>query len=382
MTALEWEPENDNSDPDVPRWEAFESRDRSDSNLRREFLLAKQIQGMGIPYSITIWDLPEWLYENPGRGRRATKRRVPRERWPEMLECIGSYLAYAKRQYGVEPDLFSFNEANIGIRVLFSAEEHRDLIKAAGPYFGRLGLRTRMLLADATGPRGTHTYALPAADDPVALSYCGAVGFHSWGGANPAQYAAWGDLAERLGLPLLVAELGVDAGAWRNRAFDSFHYGLREVRMYQEILLHARPQGTMQWEFTSDYGIAHAREQDDGTVVVEPTVRFWFVKHFCNLTPRDSEALTTSSDTDAVLFTAFRGGPDAQPVLTLHIANGAASREATISGIPPGVVSFRAVRTGETESFAELPRVDVSDGHCTLQLAPMSLLTLTTRLLE
>ena len=379
MTLAEWEPRNDNASSTDTDWAFLKNHDRPDTNLRREFLLAQQIQKRGIPYSITIWHLPEWLYAEPGKGRRAGRRRVAPGKWPELLEAIGSYLVYAKKQYGVEPDLFSFNEANIGCRVLFSAEEHREAIKSIGAHFEGLGIKTRMLLADATGARGTHKYALPAASDPKAMRYVGAVGFHSWGGASPAEYRAWADLAERLKLPLLVSELGVDAGAWRGRSYDSFHYGLREVRMYQELLLHARPQGTMQWEFTSDYGIVKTRKEHAGSrVELEPTARFWFVKHFCNLTPPNAAALATRSDHAKVLFTAFAGTVDGQRGYACHIANLAAGRDATLSGLPPATTRWFAVRTSEDESFRSLPPVAASRGAATLHLAPRSLLTLTT----
>ncbi|NQT88455.1 hypothetical protein HQ560_16935, partial [bacterium] len=183
-------------------------------------------------------------------------------------------------------------------------------------------------------------------------------------------YAAWSDLADRLKLPLLVTELGVDAGAWRGAAYRSFSYALREVRLYQELLLYARPRGTQQWEFTADYGTVLVQ---DGTLV--PTSRFWFVKHFCNLTPPDAGVLTTASDRSDVLLTAFRGRDGA---LTLHIANLGPARPATVSGIPKGVSSLRAVRTGEAESFAELAPAPVKTGTVRLDLAKQSLLTLTT----
>ncbi|MBM4040332.1 MAG: hypothetical protein FJ290_17635 [Planctomycetes bacterium] len=363
MTLSEWKPQNDNAPP--------EANDQPDTNLRREFLLTQEIQRKGIPYVISIWHLPEWLYTDPGKGPAAFGRRFAPERWPEVLECIGSYLLYAKKQYGVEPDLFSFNEPDGGVRVKFSAEEHRDAIKRIGAHFEKLGLKTRMLLADVCHARGTHTYALPAANDPEALRYVGGLSFHSWGGAKPEEYAAWSDLADKLKVPLLVAELGVDAWAWRGAAYNTFDYALREVRMYQELVLHARPRGTMQWEFTSDYGTV--RVEKDGTLV--PTVRFWFVKHFCNLTPPKADVLATSSDNPKVLLTAFRGEG---PVYTLHIASFGAAREATIAGLPPEVKSLRAVQTSAADSFKELPAVPVEAGAARVQLAQQSLLTLTT----
>lgn len=374
LTATEWEPQNDNEDPNTPNWAAFEGRDKPGTNLRREFELAKQIQDRGIPYVISIWDLPAWLYEDGGTAPRDSRHHIAPDKWPELLELLGSYLQYAKRQYGVEPDLFCFNEANIGVRVLFSPEEHRDAIKRIGAYFKAQGLKTRMLLADATGPRGTYSYALPAASDPEAMQYVGAVAFHSWGGGSAADYAAWGDLAERLKLPLLVTELGVDAGAWQTRAYDNYSYAVQEVRMYQELLLHARPQGTMQWEFTADYSILKQDKDEQGKDRLTPTARFWFVKHFCNLTPYHSEALATASDNPKVLVTAFRSGS----TFTVHIANLGAARAATITGLPANLTRLQAVRTSAEDSFRKLDAVAVSKGAAKLDLAAQSLLTLTT----
>ncbi len=379
MTPAEWEPENDNASPDQTDREVLRSHDQPDSNLRREFLLAQQLQRRGVPYVISIWDLPEWLYAEAEEGRRGSGRRVPPEKWPELLECLGSYLLYAREQYGVEPDLFSFNEPEYGVRVKLTPEEHRDAIKSIGAHFEKLGLKTRMLLADVSNPRDTTAYAMPAAQDPEAMRHVGAVAFHSWGGASPEQYAAWGDLAERLGLPLLVTELGVDAN-WRAVPLDTFRYALREVRMYQDLLLYARPQGTMQWEFTSDYSTVDVEWPASGGARLTPKKRFWFVKHFCNLTPAPAVALGTESDNPNVLITAFRSADarGAAPAYALHIANFGSERAATLTGLPAGLSELRSVRTSETESFADLGPVPVQGGMLELTLAANSLLTLTT----
>jgi len=378
MTLTEWEPQNDNDSAEEVHWDYLMGQDKPGSNLRREFQLARQIQDLGIPYAVAIWRLPEWLYTDPGQqGPSAQRRRVDPAKWDELLECIGSYLLYARDQYGVEPDLFSFNEGNIGVYVLFTAEEHRDAIKSIGAHLERMGLKTRMLLADATGPRGTHIYALPAAEDAEALRYVRAIGFHSWGGATPAQYQAWGDLAERLGLPLLVAELGVDAAAWRNRVYDSFHYGLREVRMYQELLLHARPQGTMHWELTSDYGSVATR-QADGQTELLPTHRFWFQKHFFNLTPPNADALAVSCTHAKVLATAFRAADGGRTDYTLHVANFGAAREVVIEGLPEEIRSLRVVATSESHEYQELEPVRASGNRLSFLTPPRSLVTLTT----
>ncbi len=145
--------------------------------------------------------------------------------------------------------------------------------------------------------------------------------------------------------------------------------------MYQDVILHARVRGTQQWEFTNDYSIVHETKDAAGKSVIEPTARFHFVKQFCNLTPRGSDVLATASDQPKVLLTAFRGKDG---VLTLHIANLGAGRKATITGIPADVRSLRAIRTSQTEGFQELAAIEPRSGVLELELAPQSLLTLTT----
>jgi O-glycosyl hydrolase len=375
MSLALWEPENDNESPDAVNWEAYQRRDTPDSRLRHEWLLMKQIQDKGIPYVLSAWRMPQWITEPDRRGSESRTRRLRPEMWPEMREAIGSYLLYAHQHYGVEPDLFSFNEANIGVDLLLSPEEHHQMIKCLGAHLKKLGLKTKMLLGDTGSARGTHTYCLPAANDPEAMQYVGAIAFHSWGGASPEDYQAWSELADRLKLPLLDTELGVDAGAYRDRSYDSFFYATREVEMYQDVILHARVQGTQQWEFTNDYSIVHETTDAAGKTLIEPTARFHFVKQFCNLTPHASDVLATASDQPKVLVTAFRGKDQ---VLTLHISNLGAARKATLGGIPADVLSLRAVRTSQTEGFQELAAVQPRNGVLELDLAPQSLLTLTT----
>lgn len=354
MKVLQWDQQRDHPGPEI----------RADLETMRRF------QQMGVPYVISIWWLPERFYTDPyERPRMGHFRIIKPERWDELLELLSSYLLYAKREYSVEPDLFSFNESNIGVYVGLTPETHTEVIKRIGAHFRKIGLKTRMLLGDATGPRDTHKFVLEAASDAEALQFVGAVGFHSWGGGTPEQYAAWGDVAEWLNLPLLVSELGVDAAAYYTRSWDSYHYGLREARMTQELLTWARPQGTQYWQFTNDYALA--RTLPDGTV--EPTARFWLMKHFTDLTPQKSEALSTSSDQPAVLFTAFRkaGG------YTLHILNLGAAREAALEGLPDA--GWQPTQTTETAHYQQKPALRSSGGRLRISLPPRSLVTLTAQ---
>jgi hypothetical protein len=338
-------------------------RDAPTPEVRGDLEMMRRLQQRGVPFVISVWWLPERFYTDAyEKPKSAHFRIISPDKWDELLDLIGSYLLYAKREYQVEPDLFSFNESNIGIYVGLTPETHLEAIKRIGAHFSKLELKTKMLLGDATGPKDTHKFVLEAAADPDALKYVGAVGFHSWGGGSPEQYAAWGDVADWLHLPLLVTEVGVDAAAYHNRAYDSYHYGLAEARMIQELLQYARPQGMQFWQFTNDYALVHTSQ--DGAI--QPTQRFWLMKHFTDLTPRHSDAVFAASDQPGVLVTAFRKGD----AITVHILNTGASRSAEITGLPQA--KWRVVQTTEAQGYQQ------SGGTLELMLPPRSLVTMVT----
>ncbi len=314
--------------------------------LRRDFELIQRAHRLGIPWAISLWRLPERYYADPHRKAPGSfNRKIAADRWPEFLELIGSYLLHLKNEYGAEADLFSFNEPDLGVDIGFTATEHRDAIKRIGAHLASLGLKTKLLLGDTANPRDTHRYILPTAADSEAMNYVGALSFHSWGNGSPEQYRAWGEAARWLGRPLLVGEAGVDPSSWRNRMFDSYAYGLREMKQYHELLRHARPQSLLFWEYTDDYGLLRVR--DDGTV--EPTGRFHLMKHFGALAPLQSEIVGSDSDQPDVLVTAFAKDEK----LTIHVLNLGPARTATLEGLPPG--SYRTAITTESDGFVESP---------------------------
>lgn len=373
MLLADWEPTNANLTSDT-QWALLAGHDVAGSDLHAGFLLAQAIQRRGIPAMITVWHLPEWAYTDPGQPWDKSGRVVAPERWDDVLRCIGSFLLYARAQYGVEPDLFSFNEPDYGVYTLLTPDGERDAIKRVGAHLQGLGLKTCMVLGDTTSI-GPIAFTQPTVADATAMQYVGALSVHSWGGATPAQYAAWGDLAASTGLPLLIAEVGVDAQAWRSPSIlRSDLYALREVRLYQDILLYARPQGTMQWEFTDDYSLVDVTSGPGGTLLT-PNRRFWYMKQFCNLTPHGSDALATTSDAAAVQFTAFRKTVQGSAQHVLHIANDGPARSAVLTGLPEGM-AFDAVRTGEGDNYASLPPVTAAADGLHLSLGPQSLLTL------
>ena len=323
-------------------WER--ERDHPGPALVHDFEQMRTVQGRHIPWILSVWNLPQRFYADANqRPPDQFFHPVSWDRWDDLLDLVGSYLLYLKKNYGAEPDLFSFNEPDLGIYVGLTPEAHRDAIKRLGAHFARLGLKTRLLLGDTSDARDTHRYVLPVANDPEALRYVGALSFHAWRDTTAAQYAAWADMADWLRLPLLVAEAGVDPDAYYNHAFDQFDYGLAEAAQQQRLLRFARPVASLFWQYTTDYGLVHVRP-DGG---IEPTGRFWLLRHFAVLTPRHSRVLGSGSDQDDVLVSAFRR----EDAWAVHVLNLGPARTATLDGLPPG--PWKTTTTTETTDFAE-----------------------------
>lgn len=379
MALFDWEPENDDADPEHAEWARFEARDGEGSALRKRFELAALLAKRGAPLTISVWDLPEWMYEGAPQGRWAGRRTVAADRWPEVVESAGTYLLHLKKRYGVEPELFSFNEPEQGVRVLITAEQHREMVRRFGERFATLGLKTRVLLADVAHPRGTESYGVYALSDPVSNPRIGAVAFHTWGGATALEYDAWRRLARRFGLPLDVTELGWDAGSWRTpHELATPLYAVQEAQMIVQVLANARPRSALVWEYTDDYPLMAESRDAGGQVILKDTLRLRFLEQLIRQTPKPAEAVEVRSSRMEVPAAAFRtAGSGKGGGLVLHLVNASATRPAEIIGLPAGLKHLEALIQPAAGAGSVKERVPVKDGRAALTLPAWSLVTLT-----
>jgi hypothetical protein len=369
MTITEWEPANDNNNPNDINWAYLEGHVTPGSNLQREFLLAKQLQDRKIPYLISIWYLPSWMQPTPATA-------IAPEMWPEVVESICSYLEYARDHYGVEPNYLSFNEPSIGVYVLFSPEQHRDAIKLLGDAFKTRGLKTKMILAEAASPTVSTSYAQPTLNDPCAVQYVGVVSIHSWPWGDYASWAAgvsaWSDVADSIGVPLVVGEAGSDAGAYHTPwIFPMFDYAIQDLRNFIGLLHYGRPRGVMHWEYTNDYPLVDMTHLNP-----VPDNRYYYIKQIQD-TSSDSNAVTVTCDNNDVMVVAFKGVSAGKTRWTIHLANFGKARRVTISGLPQELTTVGIIRTTETEQFRWLGDVPVINGSVTIELARLSFTTVT-----
>ncbi|MGD2174844.1 MAG: hypothetical protein PVJ27_05530 [Candidatus Brocadiaceae bacterium] len=366
-----WEPKNDDADPRHINWSALRDKEESQWILRAEMEAARKMARRGIPFIISCWQVPDWMRVPRGQAGARGRRPIDRQAWPEVVESICSYLLYLKEKYGAEPEMFSFNEPRLGR--IPDPEDHRDFSKMLAGRMRELGLKTGILAGDVSNPRGDSIeYPKPLLNDPEARRYVRGISFHSWGGARPETYRAWADLARSHDLPLFVAELGWYALAHRSRASRTALYALEELRTYQELLLHARPQVLLEWEYGGSYPLL-LEEGDE----LRPTARYWMIHQFATLTPSPAVALGTESDNPEVLFTAFRGrSADGRSVYALHVANLGADRPMRLEGLPTGPGTLEATWVNALGDRRAGGTVSAQGGVLQTRLTALSLLTL------
>ncbi len=346
------------------------------NSLSSAMEMAQKLAKQDIPMIISDWQPPSWAVISNGGGGRGfgggggpRGQRLDPAKWDDICKSIGSYLVYLRDHYGAEPELFSFNESNIGINVRQTPEDHDEAIKKLGAYFKSIGLKTKMLLGD-TGDAPPVSFIGAALADPEAKPYIGAVSFHSWRGATDEQYQKWADAATKLGVPLIDAEGGNDAQASSySNIFREQWYSLDEAAEYVRIMRICQPEAILEWQLTENYSVLYTDEKGE----LHPTQRFYNLKQL-NLTPAGSAWIACKSNNNLVLPAAF--ADKAKNVFTVHLVNNGPSRPVTVSGLPASVTQLNVYVTDHEQGMAKRESVGVSNGSAQFKLAGQALTTL------
>lgn len=368
MPWMLWHPEED-----VDPFEAAEAGNLH-PRVAATMEMARRLYEMDIPVIGAIWFAPDWAIvgeRQSGRGDDGLFGNALRpDKMEQIYASITSYLLYLKEHYGVEVEMFSFNESDLGIDVRQTAEEHRQLIKDLGAYFASKGLDTKLLLGDTADIRG-HDFIIPTMNDPETHPYIGAVSFHSWRGWEDENLLAWDAASDRLGVPLIVGEGSIDAGAWRYPAiFEEPTYAMDEIDLYTRILAIAEPLTILQWQLTADYSVlAGGGVFGNDEEPLHPTQRFWNLKQLAS-TPEGLYAMPIAGNRPDVTSAAL--GDNERGIYAVHLVNNGATREVILTGIPEDVTSFRIYVTDSEREMAEGELVQVSDGTARFNLETTS----------
>jgi hypothetical protein len=347
------------------------------AGIRQNSDLARMLARKKIPLIMSVWTAPGWaIVGDTGANRGGPGGPgvgVPRgnpinaAKWDAIVKSIGSYLVYLKQKYGVEPELFSFNESDLGINIRQTAAEHVTQIKKLGAYFASQNLTTKMLLGDTSDATPTNFIKASLAD-PDAMKYVGAISFHSWRGGSDAQLAAWGDAARAANLPVLCAEGGTDAAASSYPGiFQEFAYCFDEINLYVRLCSLAQPKALLEWQLTADYNVLTGGPARGGGADQpwRPTQRFWNLKQLGD-TPAGAFWLPITCDRP--MLTCAAAGDIANDVYAVHLVNNGASRETTLTGLPPGLKELRVYVTDARRGMQEGDPIQVTEGSASFML--------------
>jgi hypothetical protein len=345
---------------------------RLNPQVRKAMEMARTLSNKGIPLILSAWSAPNWAIQG-----RPKFRPGPDGVWGNPLEPLNSseiyksiadYIAFLKKGYGVDISLFSFNESDLGINIRMTGQEHEEFIKGLGSYLISRGIKTKLLLGDNSDAT-TYNFIYPAMEDAKAMSYVGAISFHSWRGWEKETLEKWATAASKLNLPLIVAEGSIDAAAWNYPAiFDESIYALEEINLYIRLLAICQPASILQWQLTADYSPLSGGGIFGNDGPVQPTRRFWNFKQLAS-TPEHLLAMPISCDRANITCAAL--GNNSKKEYAIHIVNNGATREVILTGLPKKVKELHIIRTDKQNSLKEDQPASVTDGevHFTLEAA-------------
>ena len=342
--------------------------------VQRSMEMAQRLAAKGMPVIVSGWFPPTWaLAEGQRRGMGGVAAlKLNQNKMQRIYRSLADYLVCLKELYGVEAHSFSFNESDIGIDVLHTAQEHADFIKGFGAYMASRGLATKLLLGDNSDAT-TFDFILPALNDPATHKYIAAISFHSWRGCDDLTLKKWAGAALQLNMPLIIGEGSTDAAAWRYpQIFLESTFALYEINLYIRIAAICQPLSILQWQYTADYSLLWGAGIFGTDGPLRPTQRFWNIRQLSD-TPERAFALPFTCNKEEVNCAAF--GNLAKNEYAVHLVNNGAQRIATIKGLPDNLSNFKVFATNNELSNKELKATKASDGTVSVEMPPMSFVT-------
>ena len=336
--------------------------------------MAQRLAAKGMPVIVSAWFPPQWaLAEGQRRGMGGVAGlKLNQHKTQRIYQSIADYLVCLKELYGVEAYSFSFNESDIGIDVLHTAQEHADFIKGFGAYMASRGLSTKVLLGDNSDAT-TFDFIVPALNDPTVHKYISAISFHSWRGCDDATLKRWAEASRQLNVPLIIGEGSTDAAAWRYpEIFLESTFALYEINLYIRICALSQPLTILQWQYTADYSLLWGGGIFRTEGPLRPTQRFWNLQQLSD-TPEQSFALPFTCNKEEVNCAAF--GNLTRNEYAVHLVNNGAQRQATIKGLPDNLSDFKVFATNNVLSKQALKATKAADGTVSVDLPPMSFVT-------
>ena len=365
---IEWESRNDNGDADSIRWEGFGTDHifvtRSINRIRR------MRDEFGVDVWLSIWNLPDWLLENPNpSGALHPARRI--NDIDEAAESICALLLYIKQQTGVEVKWVSFNESLQqepqdggwgGYNTLLTVDQNIRLVTKSAELFRKHGLHTKWIIGTLSIKPSELQQVARILSDRDARRHIAAVDFHSYDiyDMNDNTIAQWGAYFAHSSVPAICGELDNYKSDYRGG--DWTEHGMHTATLYSKVYNGTRSVGSFPWF----------------PAIPEAASTYRYVDlHFFSHIPAGYHIVASeSSDRDIYSVAARRGN---RRVMILQ-NNSPATRRVTINGFPRKacleVYESCAGNYGIRHDDALLR----DDGSLTLTMQPYSLYSIGNKL--
>jgi len=178
-----------------------------------------------------------------------------------------------------------------------------------------------------------------------------------------------------MGLPLLVGEGCMDAGAWRYPdIFNEYTYAMEEMNLYVRILKICQPESILQCQLTADYSpMKGGGVFGETNVPLTPTQRFWNFKQIADML-EGLFAMQVEADNENITCAAL--GDNNRGLYVVHVVNNGPSRMAALKGLPSDVRRVTIFVTNDMSSMSKGRRAWVRNGTATFFAESNSFITL------
>jgi O-glycosyl hydrolase len=369
----QWEPANDNADPNVVTAAGF----KDEARVHSAFQFLQQLKSRGSTIIGTAWEAPDWMWTAATNPLGGPSHTIPDEMYAEAAESLTQYLVTARDTYGVTIPYLSFNESNFGIQIFMAADRMARFIEFTGQRFAAAGLPTKWLVGDTFSTESLPEYAKPILDYLPARPYLGPISYHSWWAEDKPDsfYTRIADLGKQYGKEVWSPEVGYDALIGKNQPqFATWNNAIRLARVYNRVLKLSEATVALYWE----YGLVGGGDVNDFPLTdtnLNPYPAYYVLKQLNDNLPKGSKIVSISSDDTSVLTLAAKD-PATNNYFVQLINMGGAANTVTVTGLP--TANFAVRRSSATENDKQIATFQPTGGTYTLTLPASSVTILST----
>ena len=370
----QWEPVNDNADPNSANAAGFKDQDR----VHSAFQFLQHLKSRGSTIIASAWEAPGWMWTDARNPLGGPSHTIPDEMYAEAAESLTRYLVTARDVYGVTVPYVSFNESNFGIQIFMAADRMARFIEHTGKAFAAAGLPTQWLVGDTFSTETLPEYAKTILDYLPARPFTGPLSYHSWWSEDDPDsfFTRIAALGKQYGKEVWSPEVGYDALAGRNQAqFATWNNAFRLARIYNRVIKLSEATSALYWE----YGRVGGNSVDDFPLTdtnLNPYPSYHVLKQLNDNLPPGAKILSISSDDPTVMTLAARD-PATNNYFVQLINNSGAANSVTVRGLP--MANYSARRSSATENDVQIATFQPAGGAYTLTLPANSVTILTTR---